>query len=513
MRPKRSSGSAPEKTEQPRQRARSAGARLGAFWAGARSFGQGLGCWLTGLSHDARLSGRRLLMRCHEAIADRRLVGPGAFLIGSTAVAVLFTMATLYTTGYAVYVDGKNVGCVADRGTVDAAVATVEERSTHMLGYEYNVDSEITYRRTLSLRSDLDGSKVFEDYFFGHMDDVGDDLRQYEIFLNGQSQGVIGSKAEFNAVLQHMRDDYTNENTTDTEFVEEISVVPVLADNVLSVDELYARLTENTTGETTYAVVKGDTFSSIAYRNDMSLSDLKALNPGVNADKLSIGQTLNVKESIPRLSVRTTERVTYHEAIPCPVQTQDDASLYVGSSKIVRQGVPGDALVTADVTRLNGVEKERAILSSETVTEPTVTIKAVGTKARPKTASYGRYKWPCSGRISSYFGYRRIFGATRYHSGIDISCAYGTSIKAADGGKVTFSGYKGAYGNLVIITHDNGQQTYYGHCSSLLVSTGTRVYQGQVIARVGSTGRSTGNHCHFEVRVGGSAVNPLNYLR
>ena len=83
---------------------------------------------------------------------------------------------------------------------------------------------------------------------------------------------------------------------------------------------------------------------------------------------------------------------------------------------------------------------------------------------------------------------------------------------AADGGTVTFSGWKGTYGNLVIITHDNGTKTYYGHNSSLLVSAGQKVYRGQPIAKAGSTGRSTGVHCHFEVRVNGSAVNPLNFL-
>ena len=83
---------------------------------------------------------------------------------------------------------------------------------------------------------------------------------------------------------------------------------------------------------------------------------------------------------------------------------------------------------------------------------------------------------------------------------------------AADGGTVTYAGYRGSYGNLVIITHDNGTQTYYGHNSSLTVSVGDKVYKGQQVARAGSTGRSTGVHCHFEVRINGTSVNPLSYL-
>ncbi len=83
---------------------------------------------------------------------------------------------------------------------------------------------------------------------------------------------------------------------------------------------------------------------------------------------------------------------------------------------------------------------------------------------------------------------------------------------ANSGGTVIFSGWKGSYGKLVIVDHGNGYQTYYGHCSSLLVSVGNKVYQGETIAKVGSTGRSTGSHCHFEIKASGTSVNPLSYL-
>ncbi|MFR0822415.1 MAG: M23 family metallopeptidase [Clostridia bacterium] len=117
---------------------------------------------------------------------------------------------------------------------------------------------------------------------------------------------------------------------------------------------------------------------------------------------------------------------------------------------------------------------------------------------------------PVSGVLTSRFGYR--WG--RGHKGIDIGASKGTPIKAAAGGTVTLSqyGYNGGYGNYVIVSHGNGVQTVYGHCSSLKVTTGQKVSQGQLIATVGSTGDSTGNHLHFEVRVNGVAQNPLNYV-
>lgn len=115
---------------------------------------------------------------------------------------------------------------------------------------------------------------------------------------------------------------------------------------------------------------------------------------------------------------------------------------------------------------------------------------------------------PVSGVLTSRFGAR--WGRT--HTGIDIGAPTGTTIKAANGGTVIFSGWKGTLGKLVVISHGNGIQTYYGHCSSLLVSSGETVSAGQAIAKVGSTGRSTGSHLHFEIRVNGSAINPQSYV-
>lgn len=116
---------------------------------------------------------------------------------------------------------------------------------------------------------------------------------------------------------------------------------------------------------------------------------------------------------------------------------------------------------------------------------------------------------PTSGTITSRFGSR--WG--RLHSGLDIGAPKGTPIYAAAGGTVTYSGYNNSgYGNYIIISHGNGIQTLYAHCSELNVTAGTTVSQGQLIGKVGSTGNSTGNHLHFEVRVNGVAQNPQNYV-
>lgn len=126
----------------------------------------------------------------------------------------------------------------------------------------------------------------------------------------------------------------------------------------------------------------------------------------------------------------------------------------------------------------------------------------------------GSLGWPCSGPITSPFGYRThpIFGTTIFHAGIDIGVDYGTPIHAADSGTVVYAGWISGYGNAVIIDHGGGLSTLYGHNQSLAVGEGQSVSKGQVVAYAGSTGNSTGPHCHFEVDVNGSPVNPMGYL-
>ena len=130
------------------------------------------------------------------------------------------------------------------------------------------------------------------------------------------------------------------------------------------------------------------------------------------------------------------------------------------------------------------------------------------------SAGAGGMIWPISGPITSEFGWRThpIFGTARFHSGLDIGGDYGMPIYAAASGTVIYAGWISGYGNAVIIDHGGGITTLYGHNDSLNVSEGENVAQGQVIAMCGSTGNSTGPHCHFEVRENGEPVSPYGYL-
>ena len=227
------------------------------------------------------------------------------------------------------------------------------------------------------------------------------------------------------------------------------------------------------------------------------------------SDAKSYLQGSDTKDGEPRITIHSTETATYTASVPFDVQYIDNASMYEGETSIKSEGQEGTDLIVATVERVNGEEVNRTVVSTTRISEPVAEVQYRGTKPIPATQGTGAFQYPLYHyTISSYFGMR--WGTL--HTGVDLAAPYGTKIYASDGGTVTFAGWKGSYGYLVIISHGGLYETYYAHCSKILVSVGENVYQGQNIALVGSTGYSTGPHCHFEVRYNGTPYNPLNYL-
>ena len=140
--------------------------------------------------------------------------------------------------------------------------------------------------------------------------------------------------------------------------------------------------------------------------------------------------------------------------------------------------------------------------------------RAEAAAAAASAGGTGEPGWPVNGPITSPFGWRvhPIWGTQIFHAGIDIAADYGQPVHAADSGTVIYAGWLGGYGNAVMINHGGGMVTLYGHNSSFTVDVGEHVSRGQTIALAGSTGNSTGPHCHFEVRIHGEVTQPLSYL-
>ncbi|MBE3597077.1 MAG: M23 family metallopeptidase [Hydrogenibacillus sp.] len=254
-----------------------------------------------------------------------------------------------------------------------------------------------------------------------------------------------------------------------------------------------------------YVIQEGDTLSGIAARFNMKIADLLALNPGLTPETiLMIGQQLVVSPTKPELVVETETTKTVRLTVPYTTRTIEDASMYKGERKVRQAGRDGTKEVTYRLKRENGTVVEQEVVDEQIIDPPVEAIIVVGTKA-PPTVPTGRFLWPTKGGyITSGFGSRR----GGFHSGIDISGVADRSIMAADNGTVSFAGWDGGYGNLVIIDHGNGYSTRYGHLAQITVSDGQKVAKGQKIGVMGATGDATGVHLHFEIRKNGQAVNP-----
>lgn len=347
------------------------------------------------------------------------------------------------------------------------------------------------------------------------------DIQQAQgLYIDGQFYGAVTSAGLIEGVLDDTLAQYTTGAEGETvEFVQDIQLREGLfpTASLVDADEIVALLTSEVQSKRTYTIQKGDSPIMIANKNGLTYSEFKAMNPEIE-EECMIGQETIISESEPFLNVRATKTITYDESIPYDTETTEDSSKAQGYSVVTQEGQNGTKSVTARVVSLNGTEESREILS-ETVTAEPVTEKITkGTKVEATyRASYsaptygsgtvnGSFIWPTSGGyISCYYG-------SGGHRGLDIANSYGKPIYASMAGKVVVSGWYYSYGKCVVIDHGNGVRTLYGHCSSLNVSVGQSVSQGQVIALVGSTGYSTGNHLHFEVQINGSTRNPLNYI-
>lgn len=442
---------------------------------------------------------------------DRHPVSPLLYItllcVGVGAIA----FNGMYTKAYVAYVNGEEVGVVASEEELSSIVGNVETRVASVLGEEYSYDAEITLAPTYLDAGTQTNARAVEDALF---EDTGAMMDAYAVSVDGQELGYAQTSEELETMLDNVTQPYLNDQTVEHHFTQDVEIyeVEVPSNTEFAPDTLQSTLSGNKEEAEYVTVERGDTFNSVAEAAGLTGDELQALNPEADSSKLTVGDQLLVKAAVPMLTVETVVTETYEETIQSPVEYVDNPNLYEGTTRLKAAGQDGVEKIEARVTCINGQEVQRKEVSRTTVQEATTTYMYQGTKEKPSTASTGIFNWPLRGTITSPFGYRNIFGSTSFHSGLDIAAPYGTQISAADGGTVTFAGWRGSYGQTVIITHDNGMVTYYAHCSSLLVNAGDKVYQGQAIARVGMTGTATGYHCHFEVRVNGKSVDPANYL-
>ncbi len=355
----------------------------------------------------------------------------------------------------------------------------------------------------------------------------GDEFHEASgLYVDGDFLGAMESSEGLQNVLDGILK--ASYNASDpkqrAEFVQDVETVDGLfaVGSIIDATQMKAKLRSMATVEKTYTVVKGDSISRIAVKNDMTMRELRELNPTyADTNMVHVGDVMIVQEAVPFLQVKVIKTVQYSEKIAFSTQYVSNNNKPVTYSKVKTKGVDGTRAVTADITYIDGKEVDRVILSTDITKQPVTQIVERGTKKvksqSGKTIVIGDGKtignmiWP----VPICHNMSRGFG--NGHSGLDI-CNGPITVRnkpaiAADGGTVIYAGWYSGYGNYVKIQHANGLCTAYGHLNSISVVKGQKVSRGQQVGLIGSTGRSSGPHLHFEVIKNGVRVNPLNYVR
>lgn len=431
---------------------------------------------------------------------------------------------------YLVYRDGEQLGTVENPKQIDELLASKQREAEQQhpglqmvmetgdldyvaeSGYKAQPESETTLQKLGSLLA---------------FHAVGVEVR-----VEGKLIGIAADQEAADRVLAKVQAQYGEENegkselkvkalafddsqaqveskeVTRVEFVEDIATgqISISPDRVTGEEELFKRLTQGTNKPTKYTVQEGDCVGCIASKFDISRQVIYQNNPWIEDDIIRVGDVLDLTVIQPAVTVQTEEVVKETETIEPPITIQQNDEMRAGESKLVTEGKPGKKLVTYKLVKQNGYLMSEEVTGEE-ILEPAVpSVVIKGTKVVRGEGS-GKFAWPVSSaKISSSFGKR--WG--RQHKGIDITGS--KSILASDEAVVEFVGQKSGYGNVVILNHQNGFKTLYGHLSSYSVSKGDIVEKGDQIGVMGNTGRSTGTHLHFEILKDGVVQNPLSYL-
>ena len=281
--------------------------------------------------------------------------------------------------------------------------------------------------------------------------------------------------------------------------------------SIMNLQEAIHTVTKEELVDAVYEIQPGDTLSEISLQKNVPLDKLIEINDSLEDENSIIcaGDELIISVPEPKLSMERREEVYYEEDYEAETEYIYNEEWYTTDSVLRQQPSAGHRKVAALVSYRNEKVTDTQILKEEITCRAIPKIVEVGTKIPPT------YIKPISGgRLSSGFGRRNAptRGASSYHKGIDWATPVGTAVCASSAGVVTRAGWGSGYGYVIYIDHADGRQTRYGHLSKILVSPGQSVKQGEKIALSGNTGRSTGPHIHFEILIGGTQVNPLEYL-
>jgi murein DD-endopeptidase MepM/ murein hydrolase activator NlpD len=405
---------------------------------------------------------------------------------------------------YVVFLDDVELGVVAEAKEIQNFVDHLVSRCGDLYGLEIQLKEKIVLNREFRADSNPDPAAIRD----AIRQEASFVTNAYLINVDGKPFIPVAEKVVLDEVVDSLLNLYTEKAGIESSAAEVIEAAVVeeiqLEECVVSPDSLFTRdeiITLLTTNNSLAPDIKPEEPSAIPgqrsllssrYADERFYLRSPSSHDG-ESELFASSQASDASEVVIR--VRTVEAVTVIESIPFPVEYVDDNTKYVNQSEITSPGKDGIKEVVYHLVRDNGVEIERTAIEEIILEEPETQIESIG---RKELATYGssNFTWPVQGEGIIYPNQ----GFRPGHNGIDIHIAHGTNVLAADSGTVVYSGWGSTQGNYLILQH-GGYWTLYLHNSAHLVKQGDRVTRGQAIAKVGATGRATGSHLHFEVRV------------
>ena len=446
------------------------------------------------------------------------------YILPIVSIAILLEIITYGVNteyGIAVEYNGKEIGIISAEADFEEAEKEVKKRLAYNdENSDYDFDS--VAKLSVKVLSDDDMYVSSLQLANAMLSATEQELAEaYGIYIDGEFTGAVkDTKAVKEALADRLANFSAEGIVKNISYVNKIEYVDgiYLTSSIVDESEMINLLTSTKEKDSTYVVQDKDTPVTISQKYNMDFNEFEELNPIIR-NRCLPGQVVNVIEHesfLPIQYTREMEILSFLDYETIEVQT---SSLDYGTKKLLVKGEKGEKRSNIEVTYIDGIESSRKTISSEITKEPVVQQMGVGMEAArpdypdtvynggPLTGT-GQFAWPVNGGWIS-----DVFISNRNHMGLDIAADSGTNIYAADDGYIVTAGWNaGGYGNVVMIDHLNGYQTVYGHMSYVVATEGQYVTRGQLIGLVGSTGDSTGPHCHFEVRYLGVHDDPAKYL-
>lgn len=453
----------------------------------------------------------------------------------SNGPVALATSTSKLTTVYYVYLNDTYIGTVSDKNVVEELVA--EKEASLKKSYkdvDLNLGSGVQYISEQVFHSTVNNQEAIKNIenatqlqaesaaividgkpvvYLDNKNSAMEVLQKFKLLnvTEEQLNELEARKSSLSTSIPPLKENDTR--LLDVRLSKEVSIEEekITPDKVMSIEKAVTFLQKGTLEEKKYTIQDGDVFGSIANSHGLKLTDLLALNPGLDENSLlKQGQKLKITAFKPFIDVIIERESNQKEAIPFQNEVINDVTLPKGETKVKQAGINGLRAVTYHTVEQNGVTVKKEVKDQQILNQPVKHIVIKGTKVIPSRGE-GSFAWPTvGGYVSSPIGFR--WG--KMHKGIDIARPSNLTIKAADNGVVVSAGWGGnAYGNKIVIDHQNGFETIYQHLSSISVNKGQTVSKGSAIGIMGATGDATGVHLHFELYKNGALQNPLSYLR